>query len=150
MPPPVIKSTHNDMPSYITFVNRTSDPIDVIWRDYHGKCVRYKERLEPGVNYFINTFVTHPWQAWYSDTYEDVNIDGRRFYMPVPWRGEENRTTVYIDRPLWSLLKISLRKVRSLVPPREVDSLDIPKGLSEQLRRRVPEPFRDQNSRPSS
>ncbi|XP_012940024.1 uncharacterized protein LOC101848212 [Aplysia californica] len=146
-PPPedhnVIKSVHHDWPAYVTFINRTSDPVDIIWRDYRGGCVRYKQRLEAGKHHYQNTFVTHPWQAWYSDTFEKVTIGGKFIFMPHPWRGEQTRTVVYIDRPVHTLLKLCLNKVRSLVHREDIEALEIPKDLFDRLKRRKTMPVRD-------
>ncbi|CAL1541167.1 unnamed protein product [Lymnaea stagnalis] len=137
------RSLHHDWPAYVTFINRTNFSVDVVWIDYNGDLIRYWKRLEPGKRYYQNTYVTHPWIAWNSDTLENVVIDNSFVYLPKPWNGERQRTNVYIDRPMLSLLDICVQKVRSLVSTDQVEELEIPIDLFDKLKQRRSVEVRD-------
>ncbi|KAK6973826.1 von Hippel-Lindau tumor suppressor [Biomphalaria glabrata] len=134
--PQPLKSLHHDLPAYITFVNRTNIFIDVVWVDYRGQFVRYYKKLPPGERLPLNTFVTHPWIAWASDTQNRINVDKSYVFYPQPWQGEQRRTIIYLDLPLLSLLDICIQKVRSLVKPEHIEELEIPRELFWKLKER--------------
>jgi len=131
-----VKSIHHDWPSYVEFINRTLEPVDLIWRDYNGLYVCYKHGLAPGRSHFMNTYVSHPWQAWCTGTMEKLKVGGQFIFMPQAWSGERSRTKIYIDSPLRSLLKLCLHKVRRLVQTNNIDALEIPTDLHRRLKRR--------------
>ena len=78
---------------------RTSKTVDLVWLNYRGKYVYYKRQMEPQGTLSMNTYVTHPWRAWFSDSEQRVHVGGSDTFMPQAWRGEQTRTVVYIDRP---------------------------------------------------
>ncbi|KAH9518695.1 von Hippel-Lindau tumor suppressor [Bulinus truncatus] len=132
-----LKSIHNDVQARVTFFNRTNFFIDVVWVNYQGHFIRYCKRLAPGKQAPLNTFVTHPWIAWQSDTLDPVKINNSYVFFPQPWQEEQQqRTVVYLDRPMLPLLDICLRRVRSLVRAEHFDQLEIPRELFHKLKER--------------
>ncbi|CAG5115439.1 unnamed protein product [Candidula unifasciata] len=138
-----IKSVHADWPAYVTFVNRTNVPVDIAWVDYRGKLVRYRNELGPGNSHHQNTYVSHPWVAWSSHSQDKLLVGGGFVFEPQPYRGEQTRTLVFIDRPVLSLLKLCIKKIRLLVGPDQVEDLEIPKDLFRILKKRHNVEFQD-------
>ncbi|XP_059170638.1 von Hippel-Lindau tumor suppressor homolog [Physella acuta] len=131
-----IKSVHHDLPAYISFYNRANFPVDIVWIDYRGDYARYWQRLQPGEYHNLDTYVTHPWIAWNSDTLENARINNSKVFYPEPYNGGNQRTIVYIDRPMQSLLDICLQTVRLLVDTDKIEELEIPLYLIERLKKR--------------
>uniref|UniRef100_A0A0B6ZDI0 von Hippel-Lindau disease tumour suppressor beta domain-containing protein n=1 Tax=Arion vulgaris TaxID=1028688 RepID=A0A0B6ZDI0_9EUPU len=138
-----VKSLRHEWPAYLTFTNRTNVPVDIAWVDYRGNLVRYHTRLQPGKHHFQNTFLTHPWVAWNTDTHDKLLVGGQLVFEPKPWEGEDYRTTVYIDQPVLPLLKLCVQKIRLLVGVDEVEDLEIPRDLFKKLKKRHSINFRD-------
>ncbi|GFN96194.1 von Hippel-Lindau disease tumor suppressor-like [Plakobranchus ocellatus] len=133
---PRIKSLHSNQPAYLTFINRTGNPVDIAWLDYRGNIVRYRHKLGSGGICHQDTYFTHPWIAWHSYTLERATFCGKKFYLPEPYKGGRHRTVVYIDRPVKSLLQLCLQAVKNLVRAEDVDQLEIPKDLQDPLKNR--------------
>lgn len=56
-----LRSTEHSTPAPITFINRTSGPVDIYWIDYQGHRMLYRAELAAGASWRTGTFVTHPW-----------------------------------------------------------------------------------------
>lgn len=130
-----LKSLRWDQPAYLTFINRTGYPIDIAWLDYQGNVVRYRRELASGGVCHQNTFLTHPWIAWHSQTLERAIFGGEKVFQPQAWQGEPHRTVVYVDRPMKSLLQLCIQRVKYLVRG-DMDQLEIPRILLSYLKRR--------------
>ncbi|BFZ15982.1 hypothetical protein BsWGS_19021 [Bradybaena similaris] len=137
------KSVHADWPAYLTFINRTNIPVDIAWLDYRGQILRYHKEVGPGISRHQNTFVTHPWVAWSSHSQDKLLVNSVFVFQPDPYRGELYRTVVFIDRPMLSLMKICIQKIRLLVEADKVEDLEIPKDLFKVLKKRNKVEFRD-------
>ena len=57
-----LRSTQNGPETYITFVNRTRQPVELFWVDSSGKRRSYG-RLEPGGEREQHTFALHVWEV---------------------------------------------------------------------------------------
>jgi hypothetical protein len=55
------RSTEYSTPAPITFINRSSGPVDIYWIDYKGRRTLYRAELAMGASWQTSTFVTHPW-----------------------------------------------------------------------------------------
>ena len=55
-----MRSKNSDNPVTVTFRNKSGFFRHVYWRDFNGGEVQYAG-LNPGENFTINTFLTHPW-----------------------------------------------------------------------------------------
>jgi hypothetical protein len=55
------RSTEYSTPAPITFINRSSGPVDIYWIDYKGRRMLYRAELAMGASWQTSTFVTHPW-----------------------------------------------------------------------------------------
>lgn len=54
------RSRESTKPTTIRFVNDTGVKVSVVWIDFAGARVTYKE-LDSGASYDQETFLTHPW-----------------------------------------------------------------------------------------
>jgi len=55
------RSTEYSTPAQITFINRSSGPVDVYWIDYQGHRMLKRAELAAGASWRTGTFLTHPW-----------------------------------------------------------------------------------------
>ena len=55
-----VRSQNSNTPVTVTFVNKSGEYRSVMWIDFKGQPVSYAN-LDPGQNYTIKTYVTHPW-----------------------------------------------------------------------------------------
>jgi hypothetical protein len=55
------RSTEYSTPAPITFINRSSGPVDIYWIDYQGHRMLYRAELAVGASWRTGTFLTHPW-----------------------------------------------------------------------------------------
>lgn len=78
-----LRSTHNDRPTSIEFVNRRKEPVIVYWLDHRGRRVPYRI-LMPGQSYRQPTYVTHPWVV--------TRMDGRALAIFLPDRNPARAT----------------------------------------------------------
>ena len=58
---PTTKSHFHSNPVKVTFTNDTSETISIYWLDYNGEEVVYSSELQSGGNFFVRTYITHPW-----------------------------------------------------------------------------------------
>ncbi|XP_076308522.1 von Hippel-Lindau protein [Tachypleus tridentatus] len=79
-----LKSIDSICRSYVRFWNRTQRKVDVIWMNYEGNRVKYKT-LHPHKFVDVNTFVTHPWIFWDSNTHDQMVVHGQKVFQPKPW-----------------------------------------------------------------
>ncbi len=54
-------SIASSTPAPITFINRSSGPVDIYWIDYQGNRMLYRAGLTVGASWRTGTFLTHPW-----------------------------------------------------------------------------------------
>jgi len=59
--PQVLRSIHGRVPTTLTFVNRTTSSVRILWLNYQGREVFYRS-LGPGESYTQTTYATHPWR----------------------------------------------------------------------------------------
>jgi hypothetical protein len=55
------RSAEYSTPAPITFINRSSGPVDIYWIDYQGHRMLYRAALAVGASWRTGTFLTHPW-----------------------------------------------------------------------------------------
>lgn len=55
------QSMEYSAPAPITFINRSSGPVDIYWIDYEGHRMLYRAELAVGASWRTGTFLTHPW-----------------------------------------------------------------------------------------
>ncbi|GCD93133.1 protein kinase domain-containing protein [Embleya hyalina] len=55
-----LRSTDDAISTRIEFVNRRGEAVRIHWLDYQGHRVFYM-RLDPGMSYIQQTYVSHPW-----------------------------------------------------------------------------------------
>lgn len=77
----LVKSVESTQSVYIRFINRTSRPVDVWWRDFQGNR-RHYARLESRAFYNIDTYVTHPWEFTDPATKENYRINNKKIFRP--------------------------------------------------------------------
>lgn len=134
----VVKSLQSLSRAYLRFTNKTSRPIDVWWRDFHG-AKRHYVRLEAGTFYDINSFITHPWEFTDVATKERYVINNKHIFRPpANIGGMMYRTNWNITVGVRSLRQTALLKLAVHINhPQKVDSLGLPKVLSEELKNLV-------------
>jgi hypothetical protein len=57
-----LRSQNSNNPTQITFVNNTGEGRAILWIGFDGQTKQYAW-LNPGENFTVNTFVTHPWMV---------------------------------------------------------------------------------------
>ncbi len=72
-----LRSLSSDVPVTVTFRNQTSIMRRITWLDFNGNRVDYAQ-IQPGEQYTINTFATHPWE------FSDGPGNCTEMFMPVP------------------------------------------------------------------
>ncbi len=55
-----LRSKHSEVPTKMTFVNRTSQGRAIVWIDFNGGTKQYAW-LDAGQRFSVDTFMTHPW-----------------------------------------------------------------------------------------
>lgn len=131
----LVRSIESSSRAFLRFFNRTSRPVDVWWRDYNG-AKRHYVRLEPGANYNINSFVTHPWEFTDVSTRERYVINNNPIYRPPRNIGG------MMYRTNWNIT-VGVRTLRHTVllvlathlnDTDAVNSLGLPRVLAEELK----------------
>ena len=84
---PTTRSLNSDTPALMTFVNQSSQPVDIYWIDFGGIRQLYKT-LEAGGSYTQQTYLTHPWLV--------TDTSGRPWNVYLP---EARPRTVYLQAP---------------------------------------------------
>jgi hypothetical protein len=87
-----LKSLNSNTPTLITFINRSTEPVDIYWLDFGGNRQLYKT-LEAGGSYTQQTFLTHPWLV------TDARGKPWNVYMP-----EAQPRTIYLQAPSSALI----------------------------------------------
>ena len=78
----VLRAKEGVTPIDVTFVNSTSDPIQIIYLNYDGKPVKYND-VPPGGRVRQPTFRTHPWMV--------ADAAGRCLHVFLPDASQEIR-----------------------------------------------------------
>jgi von Hippel-Lindau disease tumor supressor len=144
-----LKSKHSRCKSFIRFINNTDRVVDVIWINFEGQHVKYKT-LPPSAFFDCNTYVTHPWLFFDSETHDKLVVKSEEVFRPEPWyvqyqQGEDlprkpDRTLVYITIPVYTLRERSLQVVRNnLSQPEDAFKLELPSTLQRELAAKVKE-----------
>ncbi|KAJ8925368.1 hypothetical protein NQ315_009198 [Exocentrus adspersus] len=142
-------SLRSEDKAYVRFINKTDRMVELIWLNFNGKYVRY-QILEKDHFVDVNTYKTHPWIALDVKTKDRLHIEKAFIYHPktskeylqekypdqeIP-ENYEARIRASITLPLYSLKYRSLIEVRDYFRNAEdVDQLDLPKSLAEDLKR---------------
>lgn len=71
------RSRNSDVPVAVTFRNNSGAYRGVLWIDFNGRPIEYAN-LNPGENFTINTYMTHPWM------FTDGPGDCIEMFMPQP------------------------------------------------------------------
>lgn len=142
------RSVASQQQAYVRFFNKTERPVELVWINYFGEYKKYRI-LRKDEYLDINTFKTHPWLALDNITKERLHIDKSFVYHPRTSREilEERRPGVqipenyelrvksYITIPLYSLRYRTLLEISNcLQEPNDVDSLELPEGLAQDLK----------------
>ncbi|XP_059055653.1 protein Vhl [Achroia grisella] len=133
-----IRSIESEKRVYLRFVNKTSRPVDVWWRDFNG-ARRLYIRLKPRSYYNVDSFLTHPWEFTDVNTKERYVIQNKEiFRAPVCIGDLRHRTSWLISVPVRTLRQTALLAAAGCIAePGHVDGLGLPKSLAEDLRKYV-------------
>ncbi|KAM3956638.1 von Hippel-Lindau protein [Aphomia sociella] len=133
-----IRSIESEKRVHLRFVNKTSRPVDVWWRDFNG-ARRLYIRMKSRSYYNVDSFLTHPWEFTDVNTKERYIINGKEiFRAPVSIGGLRQRTSWLISVPMRSLRQTALlAAASSMSDPSHVDALGLPNPLAEDLRKYV-------------
>lgn len=131
----VVKSLQSESQVYLRFTNKTSRPIDIWWRDFDGAQIHY-ERLEAGMHFDVDSFITHPWEFTDAATKERYVINNKHVYRaPTNIGGMMYRTNWNITIGVRTLRHTALLTLAAHISnPNRVDPLGLPKVLSEELK----------------
>ncbi|ODN02725.1 Von Hippel-Lindau disease tumor suppressor [Orchesella cincta] len=141
---PELRSKTSTKHAYIRFINMTHRRVDVIWINYEGVRVKYKT-LEAGEYFDVTSFVNHPWIFRDAETHTKLVVSSKEvFDVPEPvylklqnGRVQATRAIVAITTPLYSLHEWAIQAVlKNLREPADVNDLDIPNSLKQELRAR--------------
>ena len=90
-----LKSTDWATSTQVTFTNRSSRNVAVLWLNYQGEPVKYRN-LGPGGSYTQQTYVTHPWIVVETDSgsYRLMELNDWPVFFP-----QESNTNVDITDP---------------------------------------------------
>lgn len=151
-----LKSKQSLHKSFVRFINNTDRLVDVIWINFEGQHVKYKT-LPPSAFFDCNTYVTHPWLFFDSETRDKLVVKCKEVFLPEPWyvqyehlQGEDiprkpDRTLVYITIPVYTLRERSLQVVRNnLSQPEDAFKLELPSTLQRELAAKVKESLETQ------
>jgi von Hippel-Lindau disease tumor supressor len=146
-----LKSKHSRDQSFVRFINNTDRVVDVIWINFEGQHVKYKT-LPPSAFFDCNTYVTHPWMFFDSETHDKLVVKCEEVFRPEPWYVQyqhahaeglpmkPKRTLVYITIPIYTLRERSLQAVRNnLSQPEDAFKLKLPNTLQRELAAMVKE-----------
>ncbi|XP_013397018.1 von Hippel-Lindau disease tumor suppressor [Lingula anatina] len=129
----MLKSKNADVPAYVTFCNRTSRNVDIFWLNYKGKRVKYCNLSPQQRNFYVDTYVTHPWVFREAGTEYIMTANKKDVFFPKAWDGGQERSITYIDIPVYSLRERCIQVLRKLLPKECMEDLDIPKLLKQEL-----------------
>ena len=76
-----LRSTSNDISTFVKFVNRTDRTVYLFWFGYDGKIVNYGTLGPRRINQ-MDTYVTHPWIAKDSVTAFTLLMNGQTVFFP--------------------------------------------------------------------
>lgn len=117
---PPLRSLNNDVPSYVSFFNRSYRAVNLFWINYEGKLLRYA-RLPPLKGTAMNTYVTHPWIVRDAHTGYPLLMNGKPVFHPPTDTHEEARALIWIHIPGTNMLfgiwwAGTCKVLRALVP----------------------------------
>ena len=109
------RSIQSQQFSYIRFINRTQQTVDLFWMNYAGERVKYIT-LQPGGQFSVETFATHPWIFRDAISGYPLQVEGQEVFYPQPWDPGHSRQCkdVFIDLS-GIRVQIALKKEHSLV-----------------------------------
>ena len=92
------RSIQSELFSYIRFINRTQQTVDLFWMNYAGERVKYITLL-PGGQFSVETFATHPWIFRDAISGYPLRVEGQEVFYPQPWDPGHSRQCkdVFID-----------------------------------------------------
>ncbi|KAL2102206.1 hypothetical protein ACEWY4_001374 [Coilia grayii] len=127
-----LRSLNSDIPSYVTFVNRTSRLATAWWLDFSGHPVSYGD-IQPNGELKMNTYQTHPWVFRATENGAALTANQQEVFYP-PLTEYQEYISVNIRAPVYSLRECCLMVVRSLVKSQQdLNTLDIPQTLKQDL-----------------
>ncbi|XP_076861136.1 von Hippel-Lindau-like protein [Brachyhypopomus gauderio] len=132
-----LKSLHSLEPTYVDFVNKSSKKARAWWLNFSGAPVSYGD-IRPGETLKMNTYLTHPWIFRASDG-SKLLANLREVYLPAAaLYGDDGRPvyrTVLVTTPVYSLQEYCSTFIRQLVRKEDVDKLEIPEVLRQDISR---------------
>ncbi|XP_026750463.1 protein Vhl [Galleria mellonella] len=133
-----IRSIEAEKHVYLRFVNKTTRPVDVWWRDYNG-ARRLYVRMKPRSYCNVDSYLTHPWEFTDLNTKERYVINNKEIFRAPECIGDlRQRTSWFISVPVRTLRQSALLAVASsMTNPSYVDVLGLPKSLAEDLKKYV-------------
>ncbi|KAK2171058.1 hypothetical protein NP493_1109g00077 [Ridgeia piscesae] len=135
------RSIQSELFSYIRFINRTQQTVDLFWMNYAGERVKYITLL-PGGQFSVETFATHPWIFRDAISGYPLRVEGQEVFYPQPWDPGHSRQCkdVFIDLSYYTLKDICKQVVSSHYTSEQLKKLSptIPADLLLELLHRDP------------
>ncbi|KAJ8398860.1 hypothetical protein AAFF_G00417680 [Aldrovandia affinis] len=130
-----LKSQNADIPTYVIFINNSTQDARAWWLNYSGNPVSYGD-IRRGTTLKMNTFLGHPWLFRSSENGAKLLANMQEVYLPVPTEYEDGHPiymTVMITAPVYSLQECCSMLIRKLVRKEDYDKLHIPRSLINDL-----------------
>ena len=92
------RSIQSELFSFVRFINRTQQTVDLFWINYAGDREKYTT-LQPGCQFGVDTFATHPWIFRDAISGNPLRVEGQEVFYPQPWDPGHSRQwkDVFID-----------------------------------------------------
>ncbi|XP_048777014.1 von Hippel-Lindau disease tumor suppressor-like [Ostrea edulis] len=139
----VRKSKKSVICSFVRFMNRTQRGVDIVWLNYEGARVKFKT-LSAYEFVDVNTYVGHPWIFLDMETGERLVVNLKSVYEPttgwVPGHWPPVRKVVNITIPIYSLKDSCIRFFRRHLPKKNINKLDMPSSLLQEMYERYDTP----------
>ncbi|XP_018027900.1 von Hippel-Lindau disease tumor suppressor [Hyalella azteca] len=140
---PLLRSMNSDLPSFVTFQNRTERPVDVYWVNFAGKSVLYKT-LPAQSKLSVNTYETHPWIFRDHQTRAKLVVNCQEVFTPKHYIGALGvdaanevaplRQTFDITIPIYTLKDCATQVLLNHVCDRDkLHQLHLPSTLLQEL-----------------
>ncbi|KAK2170937.1 hypothetical protein NP493_1126g00029 [Ridgeia piscesae] len=135
------RSIQSELFSFVRFINRTQQTVDLFWINYAGDREKYTT-LQPGCQFGVDTFATHPWIFRDAISGKPLRVEGQEVFYPQPWDPGHSRQwkDVFIDLSVYSLKDICKQVVSSHYTSEQLKKLSpvIPSDLLLELLHRDP------------